>query len=242
MRTDTYAFSVLSSLDLANKHFITGSVKLVYTIIYTLFLAFCLTFGSDTFVIIQNILSRSAYTTNPLADTITTVTGSFHVFAANNSGPVAFASAVDNLTDWSGQFTFVDSQHMAWTSTGCPRLPYTPWYASSVPRWTYFILVPMFSFFISLHNLQPLRSKEFVVMIVISIFSYSANYLATNYILLRSEIVTCIGAFIIGMCGSAYSRIFRGSGLTVSVTGVLFLVPVSICVYVVVVMCVLTYG
>lgn len=156
------------------------------------------------------------------------MTGKFHVFAANNSGPVAFASALDNLTDWSGQFTFKEATQAAWTATGCSRSISIPWYASAVPRWTYFILVPMFSFFISLHNLQPLRSKEFVVMTAISIFSYSANYLATNYILLRSEIVTCIGAFIIGMCGSAYSRIFRGSGLTVSVTGVLFLVPVSV--------------
>lgn len=158
----------------------------------------------------QGLLSRSAYSSNPLAETITTVTGKFHVFAANNSGPVAFASALDNLTDWSGQFTFKEATQAAWTATGCSRSISIPWYASAVPRWTYFILVPMFSFFISLHNLQPLRSKEFVVMTAISIFSRTR---LTTWLLtiscygLRSLLVSglssleCVGVHIRGFLG-----------------------------------------
>ena len=49
---------VHSSLGLANKHLLTGSIKLVYTLTYTLFLAFCLSFGFDLFLIIRDIVTK----------------------------------------------------------------------------------------------------------------------------------------------------------------------------------------
>lgn len=45
----------------------------------------------------------------------------------------------------------------------------------------------------------------------------------------HSDIVSFIGAFVVGILGNLYSRIFRGTGFVVMVPGVLFLVPVSAC-------------
>lgn len=43
----------------------------------------------------------------------------------------------------------------------------------------------------------------------------------------HSDIVSFIGAFVVGILGNLYSRVFRGTGFVVMVPGVLFLVPVS---------------
>jgi len=105
------------------------------------------------------------------------------------------------------------------------RHPDWAWYAQPVPEWTLFILVPTFSVLISLINMAPLISWHFPTMVIISIASFIANKYANKYAFSQSEIVTTVGAFVVGLCGNIYSRIFRGSGFTVSVTGVLFLVP-----------------
>ncbi|CAD6588415.1 MAG: hypothetical protein CYPHOPRED_004382, partial [Cyphobasidiales sp. Tagirdzhanova-0007] len=44
----------------------------------------------------------------------------------------------------------------------------------------------------------------------------------------HSDIVSFIGSFVIGILGNLYSRLFRGTGFVVMVTGVLFLVPSGI--------------
>ena len=79
----------------------------------------------------------------------------------------------------------------------------------------------------SLANLQPIFTLDMVVMVLISCVSYAANKVANHYILNRSDIVSSIGAFAVGMLGNFYSRKMGGTAFTVMVTGVLFLVPVS---------------
>lgn len=44
----------------------------------------------------------------------------------------------------------------------------------------------------------------------------------------RTDIVSAVGAFVIGLLGNVYSRLVGGTAFTSMVTGVLFLVPVSI--------------
>lgn len=44
----------------------------------------------------------------------------------------------------------------------------------------------------------------------------------------RSDVVSAIGAFVVGILGNLYSRIFGGTAFTSMVTGVLFLVPSGI--------------
>ena len=52
----------------------------------------------------------------------------------------------------------------------------------SVNVYWLFFLVPGFSFFLSLWNLQPLRSKELPVMVLIAIIGFVTNRLATQYV------------------------------------------------------------
>ena len=110
---------------------------------------------------------------------------------------------------------------------GCYRPPNFPWYLQHFPWWTQFLIVPIFSVLSSLANLQPLWTVELVVMVVISCVSYAANKVANHFIFNRSDVVSAIGAFAVGLLGNIYSRKMGGTAFTSMVTGVLFLVPVS---------------
>jgi len=111
---------------------------------------------------------------------------------------------------------------------GCYRPKSFPWYLQPFPFWTSFIIVPLFSFLSSLSNLQPLKSRQLPVMVIISCCSYATNKVANHYIFNRSDVVSAIGAFTVGLLGNVYSRRMGGTAFTSMVTGVLFLVPVSI--------------
>lgn len=110
---------------------------------------------------------------------------------------------------------------------GCYRPARFPWYLQPFPIWTSFLIVPLFSLLSSLGNLQPLRSKQLPVMVIISCCSYASNKIANHYIFNRSDVVSAIGAFTVGLLGNVYSRRMGGTAFTSMVTGVLFLVPVS---------------
>jgi len=62
-------------------------------------------------------------------------------------------------------------------------------------------------------------------MVLISCTAYFANMFANYYIFERSDIVSAIGAFVVGVLGNIYSRKMGGTAFTSMVTGVLFLVP-----------------
>jgi len=109
---------------------------------------------------------------------------------------------------------------------GCYRPASFPWYLQQFPAWTAFIIVPLFSLLSSLANLQPFRSKQLPVMVIISCASYASNKVANHYIFNRSDVVSAIGAFTVGVLGNVYSRKMGGTAFTSMVTGVLFLVPV----------------
>lgn len=57
---------------------------------------------------------------------------------------------------------------------------------------------------------------------------FITNRLATEYIFDRSDVVSFIGATVIGLLGNMYSRLFNGTAFTAMATGVLFLVPSGI--------------
>lgn len=111
--------------------------------------------------------------------------------------------------------------------SACYRPARFPWYLQPFPLWSSFIIVPLFSTLSSLANLQPLRSKQLIVMVVISCCSYASNKIANHYIFNRSDVVSAIGAFTVGLLGNAYSRKMGGTAFTSMVTGVLLMVPVS---------------
>ncbi|KAH9077334.1 hypothetical protein EDB83DRAFT_2217931 [Lactarius deliciosus] len=207
-----------SSLELASKNILCGSVKMVYALIYTLFLGFGLQIGSDLYLLFDvNTRHRLASLSAALTRTIV-YTGNF---VADN------ATLMGQDLPPHGSFTFINGtepslEHMY---EGCYRPPEFQWYLQPFPFWSQFINVPLFAMLLSLTNLQPWREFDMVVMVVISCISYVANKAANHFIFNRSDVVSAIGAFAVGLLGNIYSRTFGGTAFTVMVTGVLFLVP-----------------
>lgn len=64
-------------------------------------------------------------------------------------------------------------------------------------------------------------------MVFFSCCAYAANRSASLVLPGRTDIISAVGAFVIGLLGNIYSRVVRGTAFTSMVTGVLFLVPVS---------------
>ena len=210
---------VSSSLELASKNILCGSVKMVYALIYTLFLGFGLQIGSDLYLLFDvNTRHRLASLSAALTRTIV-YTGNFY---ADNE------TLIRSELPSHGSFAFINGtepsfEHM---HEGCYRPPGFQWYLQPFPFWTQVITVPLFATLLSLANLQPWHELDIVVMVVISCISYVANKAANHFIFNRSDVVSAIGAFAVGLLGNIYSRTFGGTAFTVMVTGVLFLVPV----------------
>ncbi|KAF9057691.1 hypothetical protein BJ165DRAFT_1335228 [Panaeolus papilionaceus] len=206
-----------SSLELASKNIVCGSVKMVYALIYTLFLGFGLQIGNDFYLLLDPFtrhrlesLSTSLSSTVSLAGT----------WMADNS-----TTSLDLPLNGTWTFTHTIQPSEQDIYDGCYRPKTFPWYLQSFPLWTSFIIVPLFSTLSSLSNLQPLKSKQLPVMVVISCCSYASNKIANHYIFNRSDVVSAIGAFTVGILGNVYSRRMGGTAFTSMVTGVLFLVP-----------------
>ncbi|KAI9508342.1 hypothetical protein F5148DRAFT_1356167 [Russula earlei] len=197
-----------SSLELASKNMLCGSVKMVYALIYTLFLGFGLQIGSD-FYLLFNPSER--HRLSSLANSLSHTTAFSGTFSQALFGTFAFTNR-----------TSLDQIHII---EGCHRLPEFPWYLQPFPFWSQFITVPAFSVLSSMGNLQPWRSWDLVVMVIISCISFAANKTANHFIFNRSDVVSAIGAFAVGVLGNVYSRRFGGTAFTAMVTGVLFLVP-----------------
>ncbi|KAF7789738.1 hypothetical protein EIP86_000684 [Pleurotus ostreatoroseus] len=206
-----------SSLDLASKNIMSGSIKMVYALIYALFLGFGLQFGSDLFLIFDQSARKDLDTLAARAAATVTVTGSY---IADNSTmlPEGLARM--------GAFSFTPSTPLIrqYITKGCYRPPTFPWYLQPFPWWTQLIIVPVFSILSSLNNEQPIN-WDLIVMVVISCVSYTANKVADHFIFNRSDVVSAIGAFVVGLLGNLYSRRMGGTAFTSMVTGVLFLVP-----------------
>lgn len=192
---------------------------MVYALTYTLFLGFGLQIGSDFYLLFDpgartNLNNLAAAVTN-------SVTYSAHF-------------ATDNSTIWNstsplvGTFALTNASYVPADNIigGCLRPVSAPWYLQPFPWWTQFIIVPLFAACSSMANLQPVN-WEFFVTVLIACVSYTANKLTNVYIHNRSDIVSAMGAFTVGVLGTMYGRVKNGTAFTAMITGVLFLVPVS---------------
>ncbi|TXT13524.1 hypothetical protein VHUM_00891 [Vanrija humicola] len=106
--------------------------------------------------------------------------------------------------------------------------PGAPWYMSKPSGYWYYLCVPAYSFFLSLRNQQPLFAKELPIMILISVAGWVTNHFASlpQAFQGRSDIVSALGSFVVGLLGNLYGRFFsRGAGFPVMVTGILFQLP-----------------
>ncbi|KNF03191.1 hypothetical protein PSTG_03778 [Puccinia striiformis f. sp. tritici PST-78] len=210
-----------SSLELASKNLIAGSVKMVYAVIYSLFLGFGISKGSDFY-----------YLLDPKARHITQMHSPAPVYTLSGS----FVGMNGTIPGMNGMFTFSNATGTSPTGKGelhqgriqCHREPSWGWWRQPASPYWSILLVPMFSFFLSLWNLKPIWTKQMPVMVIISCIGWVCNYFAKKLIFDRSDSVSFFGAFMIGLLGNMYSRLFKGTAFTSMVTGVLFLVPSGI--------------
>ncbi|KAH8099374.1 hypothetical protein BXZ70DRAFT_296067 [Cristinia sonorae] len=205
---------LISALELTSKNILCGSVRMVYAIIYTLFLGFSLTIGSDLYL----VLNKHARTNMAL---ITNAESQYaHGALLRNNDTFAF--------ELQGTFEFVPVGESGNVFKGCYRNPAWPWYQQPFPWWTLLFLVPIYSVCSSMANLQGWDSIQLPIMVLFSCLAYAANRGANQLISNRGDIVSAFGALVIGLCGNAYSRVVGGTAFTSMVTGVLFLVPSAI--------------
>ncbi|KAI0068289.1 DUF1212-domain-containing protein [Artomyces pyxidatus] len=202
---------LISALELTSRNILCGSVRLVYAIIYTFFLGFGLTIGSDFYLVVNRKAHRALeLINNPTPDwmhgTFTSLNGTHHA-------------------TFSGSFGFVNTTNSLHMMKGCYRDPAFPWYRQPFPYWTLGFLVPIYSLCSSLANLQTWRSSRLPIMVLFSCCSYSANKAANWALEDRGDIASAAGALVVGVLGNLYSRFARGTAFTSMVTGVLFLVP-----------------
>ena len=210
---------------------------MVYALIYTLFLVsplytpeishfnmikmqgFGLQIGNDFYLLLDHGYRRRLDDISVSLTNSVTFVGTWHADndTANGTSMPLDGTWTFSRTIQAGDFNIVD---------GCYRPKHFPWFLQPFPVWTAFIIVPLFSFLSSLANLQPLKSKQLPVMVIISCCSYATNKVANHYIFNRSDVVSAIGAFTVGLLGNVYSRKMGGTAFTSMVTGVLFLVPV----------------
>ncbi|KAI0061304.1 DUF1212-domain-containing protein [Artomyces pyxidatus] len=203
-----------SSLELASKNILCGSVKMIYALIYTLFLGFGLQVGSDLYLLLD-FDSRNRLKMLAKAMTHTVI----------YTGKYVLEHSDDPNIPLSGTFAFINGTvtHRDDFINGCYRPASFPWFLQPLPFWTHFLLVPAFSIVVSLANYQPWKSLDLLVMVVISCAAYVGNKAAEHFIFGQLDIVSAIGAAVVGVLGNLYSRRFGGTAFTSMVTGVLFL-------------------
>ncbi|KAI0652067.1 hypothetical protein C8Q79DRAFT_1005298 [Trametes meyenii] len=208
---------LISALELTSRNILCGSVRMVYAIIYTLFLGFGLTIGSDFYLLVNPHARRNLIATAMLDSE--TLHG--YILNSNTTTP---------LSQLGGTFTFMETADSGTSHIikGCYRNPSWPWYRQPFPWWTMLFLVPIYSTCSSIANLQSIRSVQLPIMVFFSCAAYAANKGANYFISDRGDIVSAFGALIIGLCGNTYSRVVGGTAFTSMVTGVLFLVPSAI--------------
>ncbi|KAG9084638.1 hypothetical protein FRC07_013584, partial [Ceratobasidium sp. 392] len=174
-------FMVLcSSLELASKNLISGSVKMVYAIVYSLFLGFSLTIGSDLYFLVDAGARHRREQATQLLDSQAIVHG---IFKSDNTSIFPFNGTFifKNLTS-----DLPSTSH--YQAKGCYRDNNWPWYLHTFPEWSLFFLVPLFSLFGSFSSMQPLRSVQLPVMVFISCAAFAANKAANRYIFDRSDV------------------------------------------------------
>lgn len=210
-------FTILvAALELTSRNIMCGSLRMVYAFIYTLFLGFGLSFGSDFYV------GVSKYARHNLAKTAAAESEFLHgVFTSSNQ-----SSDIQQIV---GSWMLLDT-----TSTnhliikGCYRDPAWPWWRQPFPWWTLLFLVPIYAFCSSLANLQRVGSVQLPIMVLFSCAAYATTKAVTLYVSDHISVVSALGALVIGLCGNIWSRSGGGTAFTSMITGVLFLVPSAI--------------
>ncbi|KAI5965085.1 PRM10 [Candida theae] len=88
------------------------------------------------------------------------------------------------------------------------------------------LFVPLFASCLALVN--QAKWRQLPIMVIIACIGYIATYFAGKHFSSVTEFTACIGAFIVGICGNLYSRIFKGVAVAALLPAIFVQVPSGI--------------
>lgn len=91
----------------------------------------------------------------------------------------------------------------------CARNPEDPWYMQPVSPYFAFLFVPTFAVIMCIGNSARINSRQFPVMVGIGLAGWGANKIGSMYIFNKSDVVSFLGATVVGILGNLYSRLFQ---------------------------------
>ncbi|WWC95229.1 hypothetical protein V866_002087 [Kwoniella sp. B9012] len=204
----------LGALELGSKNVVAGAIRLVWAVVYTLFLSLGLGIGSqifDSFGPSQPTMQSSTQ--------MATITGSF------TSNDTYWDQTFNN-----GTFTFSNStsSEEEATTVACYRNPdWNYWWYTEPNDWWLFLLVPIFAFSLAVWFRADWRSKDILVMVAVACAGYVVNFFLSQQID-QTNVVSAVSAFTLGILGNLYSRLGGGSAFPSMVVGILLIVPNAI--------------
>jgi len=219
-------FTVMcASLELSHKKMLTGSIKLVYAIFFTMILAFVQTSGSDLYLKFD---SGAVAARTEMIQSITQTNYLNGSLVANGT------LSIPSLTLGFAQALDPDKSYPEWKykGTGCYRDPEWIWIFQKPTLEYFFLIVPAFAFFLTLWNGMPVKfrwrnTEHIMMMILLACGSFTANRVGTTY--LTGTIGSSLGAFTVSFLGSIYTRLRKDITPFVLMTpGILLLVPTGL--------------
>lgn len=209
----------LGALELGSRNIVSGAIRIVWAIVYTLFLSFGIAIGAEI-MDATGVKQTQAATTGGNSVQTVTISGSFL------SNDTAFDESFRN-----GTFMFSNGT----TSTqdaqvACYRDPMLAglWYYETLPSWTLLFLVPIFAAALAVWFRADWRSRDMGVMIVVASIGYVVAFFIKEALPSRTDVQSAVAAFAIGLAGNIYSRLAGGSAFPSMVVGILLEVPNSI--------------
>ena len=114
---------------------------------------------------------------------------------------------------------------------GCYRDPSWSFIFQPIP-WQYLlILAPIFVFSLACLNGQGIKDwRRITVMVLFGCLSFATNKLFNSWIYDRGDVVSAIGATVVGIAGTIYGHYSEGDALPSMIPGILVLLPAGLSV------------
>lgn len=182
----------LGALELGSRNVAAGAIRIVFAIVFTLFLSFAISIGTeimDSIGVMQPMTSPSASDGTLLSSQ--TVQGSF---SSNNTAfdnqfqngqfSLVWGSQKQKLmsvgppSDATGTFTFTNGTSSSSTGqVSCPRNPmYTQWWYNPPPDWSLFLTVPTFAVALAMWFKQDWKSRDMLVSTGVASTGFLVSY------------------------------------------------------------------
>jgi uncharacterized membrane protein YjjB (DUF3815 family) len=204
-----------AGLEIAARQPSAGALRLVYGLIYALFLGVGLQVGSDVVLaFVPAERTRLRALAQALADT--------YALAGNLTGLGA-----------DGRPSGPPSMPGLWTFAGAARAPpplaeplagYCPRPAGA-PWWAPLALAPSTAALTALQHDHAWRTPAFALTVLVACAGFGANHAALRVFPGEPALVGALAALAVGALGNAYARVARTPAYAVALAGILFLVP-----------------